>query len=169
MYTYTVGLPLLTLAAVIDASVLSYARFENGQPSLLILVLVAWGLLNDLEDAIPWAIIGGIVADLLSVAPLGASSLGFVLMVSVNQFAFGRITRRNLLIPPLAAVLGTLVYQAVMMGILIVFGWSVPIVQAIPQWIIPSMVFNFLLVLFVFRTMGRIVEFFRPPQQNIFG
>lgn len=163
MYIYTMGFPVLMLAAVIDASVLVQVRYLNGQPSLLLMILVSWALLNELRDALPWAILGGIFADLLSVAPLGASSLGYVLVMLALASLFGRVGRRNLLFPPLAALLATVIYQSVILVMLILTGWTMPLPGVALRWMLPSLVFNLIGVVIVFRVMGSIVEFFRPP------
>ena len=163
MYVYYFGLPILTLAAVIDAGVMVQLRYLNGQPSLLLILVISWGLLNELRDALPWAVMGGAIADLLSVAPTGSTSLGLVLALILIYGVFGKISRRNLIIPPIAVGVGTVITQLVVMLILILSGWGVPVTDAILRWILPSMLFNFVGVLFVFRLMGWIVEFFRPP------
>lgn len=163
MVVYALGIPLLMVAAVIDASVLSHVRYLNGQPSLLLIIIVSWALLNAYPESMPWAVIGGIFADLLSVAPLGASSVGFVLVVWGVSSIFGRVGRRNLLFPPLAAVIATLIYSSVLAALLIVSGWSIPLGDAGLRWVLPSVAFNFLGIIFVFRIMGILVEFFRPP------
>jgi rod shape-determining protein MreD len=164
MSRYAIGAPLLMLAAVIDASVLSHLRYANGQPSLLLLILAAWVLLVSLDEALPWAIMGGIFADLLSVTPTGASSLGFVLMMLALKFNFGQVGRRNWVLPPLAVILGTLIYQAVVLVFLILSGWAVSPLGALLRWMLPSLVMNALGMVIVFGVMGRVVEFFRPPR-----
>jgi len=168
MYVYYIGLPLLLLAAVIDASVLVQVRYLNGQPSLLLLLIVSWGLLNELPDSLPWAVMGGIFADLLSVAPLGASSLGFVLALAAVNSLFGRITRRNLGVPLVAVVVATVVYQAVVLVLLLFSGWSASPLGALLRWVLPTVVFNFLGILVVFRSLALVVEFFRPPSVPYF-
>jgi rod shape-determining protein MreD len=163
MIVYGLGLPILMLAAVIDASVMVQLRYMNGQPSLLLLVVTSWALLNELPDALPWALIGGIFADLLSVTPLGASSLAMAVGVILVASFLGRATRKNWVLPPIAIVLTTVVYQGIIVMVLILFGWSVPLFGAGLRWVLPTLAFNLIGILFVFRAMGVVVEFFRPP------
>ncbi len=167
MTIYLVGIPLLMIAAVIDASVLTYVSYLNGSPSLLVMLITSWALLNPLSDALPWAVIGGIFADLLAVTPLGTSSLAFCLATILIDSWFGLVGRRNIIFPPLAVLLTTIILQVITLGVLIVFGWSVPIFEAVLRWVLPTLVFNFLGVLVVFRIMGAVVGFFRPPAVNL--
>lgn len=163
MIVYGLGLPILMLAAVIDASVMVQLRYMNGQPSLLLLIVTSWALLNELPDALPWALMGGIFADLLSVTPLGASSLALAVGVILVAVFLGRATRKNWVLPPIAVALTTVMYQGIIVVVLILFGWSVPLFGAGLRWVLPTLVFNLIGILVVFRVMGVVVEFFRPP------
>ncbi|MBZ0304698.1 MAG: rod shape-determining protein MreD, partial [Anaerolineae bacterium] len=147
MTIYAVGIPLFMVAAVIDASVLSHLRYLNGQPSLVLILVVSWGLLNELSDALPWAFIGGLFVDLLSVTPTGTSSFAYVLAVTLILFYAGQVGRRNLVIPPAAAILTTLLHQGVVLAVLILQGNSFPVFRAILTWTIPTLLFNGLLIL----------------------
>jgi len=167
MYVYYIGFPVLMLAAVIDASVLVQLRYLNGQPSLLLMLVVSWALLNDISDSLPWAVMGGVMADLLSVTPTGTSSLAFSLVVLAVVSTFGRVSRRNLVLPSLAVSMGTVIYSVVLAIVLLVAGWSVPPGGAALRWMLPSLAFNFIGILVVFRIMGALVEFFRPPTAQI--
>jgi len=167
MYVYYIGFPVLLLAAVIDASVLVELRYLNGQPSLLLMLVVSWALLNDVADALPWAVMGGVLADLLSVTPTGATSLALSLVVLAVTSAFGRVSRRNVVFPPVAAGIGTVIYVIVLLAVLTLAGWSIPPGGAVARWLAPSLVFNLIGILVVFRTMGALVEFFRPPAAQI--
>lgn len=163
MIVYALGIPLLMVVAALDAGVMVQVRYLNGGPSLLLMVITSWALLNDLSDALPWAVIGGIYADMLSVSPIGASSIAFTLGVVAIAQLLGQANRHNWVLPPLAVAIMTILYQLVIMVILIFFGWSVPIFGAGLRWMIPSLIANLIGILFIFRTMGAIIEFFRPP------
>ena len=167
MIIYYLGIPLLMLAAVIDSSVLVEIRYLNGQPSLLLMMIVAWGLLNSLGDGLAWAFIGGIFADLMSATPTGTSSLGYSLALIVLAITMGRVGRRNLILPLIAGAIATVILQSVTFGVLAVNGYSLPIRPVITTWMLPSMIFNALGIILVFRIMGGIIEFFRPPKVTL--
>jgi rod shape-determining protein MreD len=167
MHVYYIGFPVLLLAAVIDASVLVQLRYLNGQPSLLLMLVVSWALLNDISDALPWAVMGGVLADLLSVTPTGTTSLALSLVVLAVTSIFGRVSRRNVVLPPLAVSMGTVIYVVVLVAVLVVAGWSIPPGGAALRWLLPSLAFNFIGILIIFRIMGALVEFFRPPAAQI--
>jgi hypothetical protein len=59
------------------------------------------------------------------------------------------------------------IYQIVLVAVLVLAGWTVPPGGAALRWLLPWLAFNFLGVLVVFRIMGALVEFFRPPATQI--
>lgn len=167
MIVYAIGIPLLMISAVIDNSVMNYIRYLNGQPSLTVMLVVSWGLLNPLRDAIPWAVIGGIFLDLLSVTPTGTTSLGFLLSLLVLASSIGQVGGRNILLPPIASSMATVIVQSVILLILVLDGWGFGLINTILTWMIPTLIFNAVGILVVFRIMGIIIEFFRPPPRLV--
>jgi rod shape-determining protein MreD len=164
MSTYLIGTPLLLLAAILDASLMIHLRYQNGQASLLLLLITAWALQNDLAESLPWAIIGGIWADLLSVTPLGASSLAFTLALIGLAQVLREGGRENFLLALPAVLLTTLIYQGVVWVFLSFSGWSFPPVGSLLTWMLPSMGFNLLLILPSYWLMRRALKLFRAPQ-----
>jgi rod shape-determining protein MreD len=160
MTVYALGLPLLLLSSLIDSSLLSHLRLWEAQPSLTLVMVVSWTLSVDLRNAYIWAILGGLCIDVLSVAPLGASSLGLCVAVAVLERIFGRVGRRNLLFPPLAAGLATALYLATLAPLLLLWGWGLNPLAALWRWLLPSMLMNALLILPVFRVVARGVALF---------
>jgi len=169
MTPYYIGFPILFIAATLDASFFAGVQVQYGHPSLVLVFIVSWALLTPPSDAIPWALMGGVLADLLSIAPLGASSLAYVLAVGAIHTTFGQIHHRNILFPPLAAALATTISHIVLFIILILFGHIGFSIEALLGWVLPSTLLNLLLIIPVFRIMGRIVAFFRPQTQTLFG
>ena len=76
-----IGAPLLILAALLQASVLPTLRISGGQPDLVVIITLAWALLDDGVEAALWAVVGGLALDLFSGAPMGFSTLRAITMV----------------------------------------------------------------------------------------
>jgi rod shape-determining protein MreD len=162
-----IGIPLLMIAALLNATVMVELRIGNGAPNLVLLLVIAWALLADVREAMFWAVIGGVMQDLFSVAPLGASSLGLVIVAFAADFAFGNINRRNLLIPPLVALAGTVVYQIGLMAVLRLVGYAVPFGIAITNVMIPAMIYNTILIIPVFRLIGLLHLWLTPRRVRL--
>src|SRR5215207_4297698 len=78
---YYLAIPFLALAAALESSVLSYVRLYSGQPSLVLMLVLCWGLHAPLEEALFWAFVGGIFHDLLSIMPIGTSTIALVIVL----------------------------------------------------------------------------------------
>lgn len=162
------GIPVLLLAALLNATVLAELRLANGGPDLVFLLVIAWALLVDLPDALIWAVIGGTMQDLFSVAPLGTSAVGLVLTVFVADTLFGRVARRNVILPPLAAVGGTLLYHLSTLVILRLTGSSsLAFDRALIYVTLPALIAHALLILPVFRAVGQVQHWLTPRRVRL--
>jgi rod shape-determining protein MreD len=165
MAIYYIGFPLLMLVAVIDATFMQLFRIWGGAPNLMLMVIISWALITDLEDALPWAIMGGVMRDLLSVVPTGSSALAFVIIVIALDRTFPKISWRNAAVPPPVTFGATYAYNIALFGLLRVAGWDVPFLDGLWYIILPGAVMNFLAVLIVFRGIGAVNNFLRPQQR----
>jgi rod shape-determining protein MreD len=167
MAVYYIGIPLLFLAAVFDTTILTLFRVWGGGPNLMLIVVVSWAMLVDIRQALPWAMIGGIFRDLLSIAPTGASALVFVLIVIAIDTYLPKLDWRNIVIPPLVVGAATVVYDGTVLGILILTGRPIPEFATLYYSILPGVIENMVLVLVVFRLMGATNAFLRPSRPGI--
>lgn len=162
-----VGIPLLLVAALLNATVMVELRVGNGAPDLVLLLVVSWALLADVQEALFWAVVGGVMQDLFSVAPLGASALGLVVVAFAADAAFGDVRRTNMLVPPVVAVAGTVVYHLGLIVVLRLAGYAVPLGEALAYVTLPAMIYNGLLILPVFRAMGLLHTWLSPRQVRL--
>lgn len=152
-----IGIPILLLAAVVNATILPELRLGNGAADLVFLMVISWALLADVRDAMLWAVIGGVLQDLLSIAPPGTSALGLVIVAVTADAIFGNVSRGNLLAPLLVAAVGTGVYQMITLSLLRMLGLSaVGIGQGLVYVTLPATILNVLLILPVYRLMGAV-------------
>lgn len=166
--SYFFSIPILALAAVLNATVMAELRLGGGAPDLVFLLVVCWALLSDLQGALVWAAVGGVMQDLLSVAPLGASSLGLVFVVFAVDSLFAPDDRVSLVVPPVVAVAGTVLYHVVLLLVLRVFGEiAVPVGQGLFYVTLPTMIYNTLLILPALRVMSVIYRGLQPQRPRV--
>lgn len=160
------SLPILALAAALQASVMPQISILGGQPDLVFLLVISWTLNTTLEQGVTWAFVGGIIKDLLSAAPLGTSAFGLLIIV------FGIHTLRQQLYSVgiftliWVTVLGTLFQQITVMVILVVIGGFPPaladqvgygaLIQSITIIILPTVFYNLILILPIYALVRRI-------------
>lgn len=167
MAIYYFGFPVLLLAAVFDTTIMTLLRFWGGTPNLVLIVVVSWALIAELEEALPWAVMGGIFRDLLSVAPTGSSALALIIIVIVIDRFFPKLDWRNMVVPSMVVVGATIFFDLVLLGVLVLLGWPLPRPSAAAYVIIPGMFENLLIIPFVFRTIGGVNYFLRPPRASL--
>jgi rod shape-determining protein MreD len=142
-------------------------RVWGGAPNLTLMVLVSWILLVDLEEALPWAVMGGVLRDLLSVAPTGSSALAFIVIIVIIDRLLPKLGWRNVAIPPPTVFAATLVYNLILFGLLAIAGWSTPFFWGILYVILPGAILNALFVLVVFRSIGAANSVLRPRRASL--
>lgn len=166
MSTY-LGIPVLIMAAIIDAAVMPHFQIGGGSPELVFLLVMAWALLVDVREAMTWAVIGGLLRDGFSVAPLGTSALGMVMVVFLVDALFGRRDRNNTLLMLLIAVAGTAIYHVVTLLVLRLTGFYVPIGRGLLYVTLPAIFFNTLLAVPVYRVVAGVREWLAPTVRRI--
>lgn len=70
------------VAALLQGSVVPFVAIAGSRPNLVILAAASWAVAAGAREAVWWAFLGGIAADLLSGGPLGATALAALLPVA---------------------------------------------------------------------------------------
>ncbi len=159
-----VGIPLLFLAALLNATLMAELRLGGGAPDLVFLIVVTWAMLAEPRDAYLWAIVGGVAQDWFSMAPLGASSLALLIVAFVVDALFGRVPRGNLLLPPLVAAGGTVLYHLLMIAVLRMQSIVIPVGHGLTYVTLPTVILHALLALPVYRLTG-VVHYWLTPRR----
>lgn len=157
---------MLFLAALLQATFVPQIRFTGGGPDLVFLVVLCWAVNADLEEGLIWALVGGIMNDLLSAAPLGASALGLVLVV----FGISGLNRQlytvGIVLLTGLVLVGTFVHQAIMMIVIALSGFVIRLPDDVVYILLPSIAYNFVLVFpiyFFVRRIQRRIYRYRIP------
>ncbi len=151
----SLGLPLLALAATLQASLLPQLT-GRAVPGLVFLLVVCWAINTDWQQGAVWAFIGGILLDLLSALPVGTSTIPMLILV----FPLGGLGEEvyRLRLPLLLGVgfFGTLAQQFLMLVLMSALGHRVAWVQNFSSIIIPTMFYNLVLILPVYWFLSRL-------------
>jgi rod shape-determining protein MreD len=79
-FVLAIAIPLA--AALLQASVVPFVSIGGARPNLPVLVAASWSVAAGAREAVWWAFVGGLAADLLSGGPLGALALASLLPVA---------------------------------------------------------------------------------------
>jgi rod shape-determining protein MreD len=161
------SLPILLVAAILQSTIVPEIRIGSGGPDLILMLVLSWTMLADIEEGVYWAVVGGVIQDLINGIPTGTSALALVIVAFVVSMALGPIGRSNLIIPPLVAVAATVGYHVLMAALLAAFGRSVPLVYMLTYVTLPTALFNIILMLPLFRLMGAVFQASRPRRVTL--
>ncbi len=151
MMDYMVGLPLLALAAVLQATLLPQFRLFGGSVDLILLLSLNWTLMGEWRGGPMWALMGGLCLDLLSGGPLGANALALVLVAYAASLSEGRFWSSHVLLPLASALLGTVVYHLLYLLTLAVTGHNVSWGPSLSQVTLPTVLLNTAFMLPVYQ------------------
>lgn len=113
--------PLLTGIAVLQATLLSRVSVLGARPNLMLLVVLTWTMVRDLDEGVMWAFIGGLIMDLLSGGPLAGMALALVTAAYLAGQSLGEELGSEAVRSIILTVLGVLTYHV---ALLVVLGWT---------------------------------------------
>ena len=134
-------------AALLQGSVVPFVAVAGARPNLVVLVAASWALAAGPREAIWWAFLGGLAADLLSGGPVGALAVASLLPVAalgVSQTA-GRppsVVTGSILVGVASAVSG-LLYAVV----LALVGVQLPDLGAVLGTTVTGAIYNAILAI----------------------
>jgi rod shape-determining protein MreD len=157
-----IGIPLLIFEAVLQSAVLSRLTLFGGTFNLVLLTVLCWNLLAERSDGLGWAFVGGLFADLLSAGPTGASIIGLLAVGYVAGLTEGRLWRTHFLLPLASALLGTLAFQLIYLGVLATTGRLVNLGDQLAYVTFPSVFLNMVGILPLYWVIRRLHDWLRP-------
>jgi len=160
--TLSLALPILFLAAVLQSSFVPQVRVFGGAPDLVFLIVLSWAVDRDLDEGLVWAFVGGILQDLLSAAPTGASTLGMIPMLFVIYLLNRQVYSVGLLTIPVLFFAGTFVKEGVLAVVMAIAGYASNPVNLVSYVILPTALYNVAVGFLVFGLVRWMQRRLRP-------
>lgn len=159
------SLPILALIAVIQSTFTPQIRLLGGGPDLVFLFVLTWSLNAPLEGGVVWALVGGILQDLLSAAATGTSAVGMILTVFIANQLSSQFNRVGLIVIAGLVLAGTLIQQFSISIILFFSGAQIDLSSDFSYIILPTVAYNLALVWPIYWLVRRIQRRFvgGPP------
>lgn len=82
-------------AALLQGSVVPFIAVAGARPNLVVLAAASWGVAVGAREAVWWAFLGGLAADLLSGGPLGAMAIAALVPVAALALTEGQQRERS--------------------------------------------------------------------------
>lgn len=119
----------------------------RGQPNLVMLLVICWSFRSSLGDSFVWALVGGILLDLLSILPVGTSSAALVIVVFVVNAVAQQLLRLRVLFLLAATAFATVFMAAYTVSALLLLGHTYDIPALIRLALAPTMIYNLVAVI----------------------
>ena len=146
--------PLLLTVALLQTTALPALEILGVKPELMLLMVLAWSLLRGVEEGLVWAFLGGLMLDLFSGGPVGASALALLVVSFLSGLARGSVTRGSFVLPIGVALAGTLLYQTLFLLVIQLTRGTVPWTDGLFRMTLPSLAVNALLMPVIFWVMA---------------
>jgi rod shape-determining protein MreD len=140
--------------ALVQTVLLAQVNVLGARPDLMVLVVLGWAIVRGTDQALVWAFIGGLIIDLLSGGPLGATVLALLVAAFIAGQPWGLGIGASFIRLVLLAFLSVMAYHAVLLTVLAWTGHTVSWIWAMTRVAVPSAVLNAVLVPFVQRPLA---------------
>jgi rod shape-determining protein MreD len=120
----------------------------------MLLVVLAWAEVGGMGEGLVWGCIGGLIVDLLSGGPVGATVLALLTVAFLAGQPWGRGIGSPVVRLLLMALVSVAVYHLVLLVVLAWTGYAVDWRWALLRVAGPSALFNALLAPFVHRPLA---------------
>lgn len=159
---------ILGLSAALSASIIPHAitfvvsllgnflpllEQTRGQLNLVMLFVLCWSLRADLTESLIWALVGGLAIDLLSILPLGTTSVVFILFAFFVNSVVRQLFRVRVLFLVAVTPLATIVLTLYALFALALTGRSYDFFDMLRLVLIPTVVYNSLAVVPVYAVV----------------
>lgn len=145
-----IGIGLALLAAVFQATFNPQLRLFGGEPNFVLLLTLAWAARAPLVEAVLIAFAGGIGLDLMSVGPLGLTTLALLPPIFAIDIVREQLVGFNYLLLVIFTAIAGFVYALIMLAGLVIAGFTLPPLGVLSYTILPTVVYNLALLTPVF-------------------
>lgn len=143
---YLIGVPLLALLSVVQATILADLTVLRGRPDLVLITIIAWSLTGRWKASMLLGLFGGLLLDLQSGMPFGIGAAVMVFCAFLVSQLEGRLWEAHFLTAPGVTLIVSMVYHAAMIGTIMLMGRRVDLPVALIEVVLPSTFLNLLLV-----------------------
>ena len=164
-----ISFPILFIAAVLQATFVPQIRLLGGGPDFVFLIILSWSINSRLEESIVWAFVGGIMIDLLSAAPTGASVLGTLLIIFAISGIGQQVYSIGLVLLAGSVVFGTVIKYLALFLVLSLAGYHIDWLVASVYIIAPTILYNVILIWPIYWFMRRVQRRVNRPEAEFSG
>lgn len=162
-----IGVPLLALAVIVQSAIVSQFSLLAGYGDLVLVILAAWALQEGVTTAFQWAFLASIMVSLTSHLPWFIYLVGYFGVVFLALLLQQRVWQVPLLAMFSVTFLGTLFFQLLSYGYLVLAGDPLPFSDSMGLITLPSVLLNMLLAIPLFSIMRDLAHWVFPNVEEV--
>ncbi len=160
-----IAVPLLALILVLQTAIVSRITLLSGSVDLMLLVIVSWSLQHQVETALHWALLGGLMVALVSGLPPYDFLAGFLVVALMARFVQSLVWQTPVLALFSVTFLGTLLTHLLSFFALRLNGSPIQFGDALALITLPSLFLNLLVVLPVYSLIRDLALWVYPMEE----
>jgi rod shape-determining protein MreD len=145
--SYYVGIALVVLSALVEASVLPLFRVQGLQPNLTLVLLMTWLIVRGAEEAYVLIPVGGIFLGLVDGALMGTALLALAPVAILQEVRGAQLNERGLIMAVAFTIIMSLVYNYTYLLVFTLQGEAGSWLEATSRVIIPTTFMNIAILL----------------------
>jgi rod shape-determining protein MreD len=161
------GIPILGIILMLQLGIISQLPLLQGTADLILLVLVAWALQDQVPSAWEWGILGGVMVSLVTATPFYVVIFSYLLVILIARMARRRIWQMPLLVMLILTFLGTLVFHLVSIVVFQIMGSNLPLRESLTLVTLPSALLNLLLAFPVYTIVADLAKWLYPTELEV--
>ena len=160
-----IAAPVITLAVILQSSIVSRVTLLSGFADLPLVMLAAWASQEDVDSAWHWALATGALVGFVSGMSWIVPTLSYLVTVALAQALQRRIWRAPLLAMFSVTFLGTIVSSLLSFAALRFSGAALSINEVFGLLTMPIILLNMLLAIPVFAMMRDLARWVYPAPE----
>lgn len=161
------GLPVLSLAVILQSTIFSRVTLLNGSVDLVLIVIASWALNERGQEEWVWAVMAGSMIGFVSAAPFWLPIANMLLVAGIAAFLKRRVWQVPILALFVTVFLGTLATNLLSLLVLSIVQGPLPLLDAVNRIILPGLLLNLLAALPVHGVIGEIAAWLHPQELDI--
>jgi len=161
------GILLLSVASVLQNTIVTQVQLLYGAADLVMLVLIAWILQSDQSPHLLFGIAAGLMVGISSALPFWLPVIGYSFLVWFVMIAQRRIWQVPVWLLLISTFLGSLLISGLEIVYLLVTGFPVDLVEFLNIVLLPSLVLNMIIVLPIYGVVGEIAKAIYPKEVDL--
>jgi len=162
-----VAIPVFALALMLQTAVISRITLLTGAADLVLLILVAWALQEQVQSAWHWAVLAGLMTVFFSGLPPVVPLLGYLLAVALARLVIRQVWQTPILALLSVTFFSTLVFHLLTYLALFFNGTPLPFGDVLALVTLPSVFLNFLLAVPIHSLIRDLALWVYPVEEMV--